>query len=97
MISASRIIFLVLVLYGCASQNPSTQEAMKDGWVLVDYTVKIDGQATDIRVLDSYPDNRFDQAAVKAVEKFKFKPLVKNGVVVEAHNVEQSISFQFEE
>ena len=37
---------------------------------------------SDIKVVDSKPRHVFDRAAMDAVERYEFKPAMKNGVAV---------------
>lgn len=52
------------------------------GWVEVEFTVDIDGSVQQVAVVNSEPGLTFVNAAVKAVEGWKFEPVVENGEVV---------------
>ena len=47
------------------------------------FTVRTDGTVSDIEVKDSEPGDTFAGAAVRAVEKWEFEPVVENGTAVE--------------
>ena len=67
-----------------APKYPRTAERRGDsGWVDVLFTVTLDGTVRDVEVRDSQPAGTFDKAAIRAVEKWTFEPVVENGVVVE--------------
>ena len=53
------------------------------GWVDVIFTVDIDGKVTDISVRDSNPGETFVGAAINAVEKWEFEPVIENGVAIQ--------------
>ncbi len=49
------------------------------GWVDVSFTVTRAGSVADVEVMDSTPGTVFDNAAVDAVSKWRFEPVVENG------------------
>jgi len=53
------------------------------GWVDVIFTVDIDGSVKDISVRNSEPGETFIASATKAVEGWKFEPVIENGVAVQ--------------
>jgi len=53
------------------------------GWVNITFTVAMDGTVKDIEVPKSEPGDVFVSAAVRAVEKWEFEPVVENGIIVE--------------
>jgi TonB family protein len=53
------------------------------GSVDLTFTVTTDGRVRSISVLRSEPAETFDEAAVEAVEQWRFKPVIENGVAVE--------------
>jgi serine/threonine-protein kinase len=67
-----------------APKYPRTaQRRNLSGWVDVVFTVTTDGTVSDIDVRNSEPGETFVNAAVKAVEKWEFEPVVESGVIVE--------------
>ena len=64
-----------------------------EGWVIVEFTVDTLGRVVAPRVLQSYPSRGFDSAALKAVQRYKYKPRVVNGNAVPVHGVRQRIVF----
>lgn len=68
-----------------------------EGWVLLSFTVTESGSVINPRVIDADPPGIFDQAAMKAVERFKYKPRVVNGQAQIVQGVEHLITFALEE
>jgi len=61
----------------------AAQRRNQSGWVDVLFTVAVDGTVKDLEVRDSEPGDLFVNAALRAVEKWEFEPVVEDGVVVE--------------
>ncbi|MEE4161303.1 MAG: TonB family protein [Woeseiaceae bacterium] len=53
------------------------------GWVDVVFTVRIDGSVGDVEVRESEPGDVFVNAAIKAVEKWEFEPVIENDRYIE--------------
>jgi protein TonB len=53
------------------------------GWVDVVFTVRSDGTTGDIEVRNAEPGDLFISAALRAVEKWEFEPILEDGQVVE--------------
>jgi TonB family protein len=60
----------------------SAQRRNISGWVDVVFTVTNDGSVADVEARNSEPGETFVNAAVRAVEKWEFEPVVENGSVV---------------
>lgn len=54
-----------------------------EGWVQLQFTIGTHGQVKDVRVLDAQPKRIFDQAARKALLKWKYKPTMFKGKPIE--------------
>ena len=61
----------------------SAERRSISGWVDVVFTVTFDGSVRDVVVTGADPAETFDEAATRAVEKWRFEPVVENGDVVE--------------
>lgn len=61
----------------------SAERRNQSGWVDIVFTVRVDGTVANIEVRDSEPDGVFVAAAVKAVEKWEFEPVIENDRYVE--------------
>ncbi len=53
------------------------------GAVEVEFIVTTDGRVRSMSILRSEPGDTFDQAAMDAVEQWRFDPVIENGVAVE--------------
>lgn len=65
----------------------------QEGWVMVEFTVTTTGGVANARVVDSDPPRTFDRAALDAVQKWTFRPAVRNGETVDA-TVRRRIEFK---
>ena len=66
------------------------------GWVRVQFSVTTIGTVRDAVVVDSEPDAVFDQAALKAIARWRYNPRVENGEAVERVGVQALIKFTIE-
>lgn len=84
----------IVALVRIAPQYPR-KAAMdkKEGWVKVAFTITKTGTVKDAKVIDSKPRRLFNRAALKAILKWKFKPRVVDGKVME-RQAEQVIEFK---
>jgi len=53
-----------------------------EGWVKIEFTISTTGTVTDAIVVDAEPADMFNDAALTAIEKWKFKEKLINGVAV---------------
>jgi len=53
-----------------------------EGWVKIEFTISTTGTVTDAVVVDAEPADMFNDAALTAIEKWKFKEKLINGVAV---------------
>lgn len=67
-----------------------------EGYVIVEFTVTKAGTVKDVRVVES-SSSLFESAAVKAAEKFKYKPRIVDGEPVEVYGVQNLIRFELED
>lgn len=58
-------------------------EQQISGWVEMEFTIATDGTTRDIRVTASEPSRIFDSAAVAALRRYRYEPVVRNGSPVE--------------
>jgi periplasmic protein TonB len=75
---------------------PRAQARGIQGWVLVEFTVTRQGTTKDIVVIDADPKGYFERSATVAVEKYRYKPRIENGVPVDRPGVRLVISFAIE-
>ena len=67
-----------------------------EGWVEVEFTITAAGLVKNAHVVSASPRGIFDNAALRAISRWKFKPKVVNKVAVERYGVRQRIAFQLE-
>lgn len=75
------------------------RRALERGWegeVIVAFTVTRQGTVKDVMVLES-TRSLFNQAAIDAAQKFKYKPRVVNGEPIEVAGVKNRIAFRLED
>ena len=65
-----------------------------EGHVLLEFVVTETGDVRDAVVLEAKPNGVFEQAALKAAAKFKYKPRTVDGKPVETPGVRNRISFE---
>lgn len=67
-----------------------------EGFVIVEFTVSKQGAVKNPIVIQAKPEGIFEQAAVDAALKFKYKPRVVNGEATEVSGVQNRITFQID-
>ena len=67
-----------------------------EGFVIVEFTVTKQGTVRDPIVVEANPSGIFEQAAMDAAMKFKYKPRVVNGEATEVSGVQNRITFQID-
>ncbi|WP_440053733.1 energy transducer TonB [Pseudoalteromonas sp. T1lg65] len=50
-----------------------------EGWVEMQFAISPTGEVIDVRVTNSEPKRVFDKAAIRALKKWKYRPLVVDG------------------
>jgi periplasmic protein TonB len=53
-----------------------------DGWVKIEVTISTAGTVTNAKVVSAQPPGIFDDAALDATKRCKFKPKIMNGIAV---------------
>lgn len=67
-----------------------------EGFVIVEFTVTKQGTVKNPIVVEANPEGIFEQAAMDAAMKFKYKPRVVNGEATEVSGVQNRITFQID-
>jgi protein TonB len=67
-----------------------------EGWVTLEFTITETGAVENVRVLES-SDSIFERPAVRAVQKFKYRPRIHNGQPVAVTGVWYKITFQLDD
>jgi len=63
------------------------------GWVKIEFTITTKGTVKDAVVIDAKPSSIFNRAALKAIKRWKFKPLIIAGEAQEQRAV-QTLEFK---
>jgi protein TonB len=67
-----------------APEYPAKALAQKvAGAVTVEYTVAANGETRDVRIVESMPEGVFDRAALAAIKRWRYEPVVSGGGPVE--------------
>lgn len=65
-----------------------------EGWVLLEFAINELGQAIEPVVVDADPKGTFDRAAISAVKRWKYRPMIEDGKAAVRPGVRQMISFR---
>jgi len=88
----------VLPLVRIAPEYPARAAARGiEGWVIVQFTITPTGSVRDPMVIEAQPRNVFDDAALKAIARWRYNPKVEGGVAVERVGVRTIIRFVLEQ
>jgi protein TonB len=58
-------------------------EKLISGWVELEFTVALDGSARNITVTGAEPVNTFERAAMDAMSRYRYAPVIRDGAAVE--------------
>jgi TonB family protein len=72
--------------------HKALQEGLS-GSVTVDFIVDVKGEPTELRIMDSNPPGVFDQAALEALEHWRYEPFLLEGVRTP---IPESVVFRFD-
>ena len=67
-----------------------------EGWVLVQFTITPAGTVKDATVIEAEPKGYFEEAALKAIARWRYNPKVEGGVAVERRGIQVVLAFQLE-
>ena len=67
-----------------------------EGWVLVEFTIGTAGQVKDPVIVKSEPPGVFDESALSAVKRFRFRPRTIGDTAVEVSGVQNRIKFRLQ-
>jgi protein TonB len=76
---------------------PSALRRELEGWVQVQFTITPAGSVKDAIVVDAEPKDVFDDAALKAIVRWRYNPKVENGAAVERVGVQTRIVFRLDQ
>ena len=75
-----------------ASYPQRARQARLEGYVTMDVTIGPDGSVNDVSVIESSPPRLFDQSAMQAMRKWKFRPKFVDGQP-QSQRAKQTIEF----
>ncbi len=67
-----------------------------EGYVVVQFDVTAEGQVVNVVIIES-TDSVFDSAAIKAAERFKFKPRVVDGLALASYGIQNMFRFTLDD
>lgn len=59
------------------------RDAGIEGWVDLEFVVRADGSVGDVRVLTAQPAGTFDAAAIAALSRWRFEPVLRDGGAID--------------
>jgi protein TonB len=65
-----------------------------EGYVVVEFDISANGFVLDPRIIDAYPGDIFNRAALTAIMKFKYKPAIQDGVARQVNGARNRFSFK---
>ncbi|MCD4812455.1 energy transducer TonB [bacterium] len=87
---APKVVYQVAPVYPLAARNKGIE-----GKVVIKFIVHADGSVSSIKIQSAAPANLFEQSAINAVKKWRFKPGRRNNNPV-ATSVELPLEFKLE-
>lgn len=76
---------------------PRASKRNIEGYVIVEYSISENGQVFNVKVIEANPPGVFDQSAIEAARKFKYKPRRQNDQAVVVNGVKNRFTFRLEE
>jgi periplasmic protein TonB len=68
-----------------------------EGWVLVQFTITPAGTVKDAKVVDAQPKGYFEEAALKAIARWRYNPKIEGGVAVERRGIQMVLRWGLED
>jgi protein TonB len=76
---------------------PRAQTRGIEGYVIVQFTITATGTVKDAIVVEAQPRGMFDDAALKAIARWRYNPKVESGTAVERVGIRTRLTFQLEQ
>ena len=73
---------------------PKARQRRIEGWVDLEFTIGPVGTVANVKVIGAHPRSVFEQAALRAVRRWRYNPKVVDGKAVERHGVKVRLRFQ---
>ena len=67
-----------------------------DGFVLVQFDISPAGTVLNLRVVDASPRGMFEKSALRAIERWRYRPAVFEGRAVERRGIQVRLRFELE-
>ncbi len=65
-----------------------------EGWVLIEFTITSAGTVSDAVVVDADPQNVFNRSAIKAIQRWKYRPKIVDGKPSPQYQMQQKITYE---
>lgn len=75
---------------------PAAQEG-KEGYVLLEFDISASGSVENIKVIQAKPKRIFNQAAIDALKKWKYKPRMEEGRVMAQTRQQVRLDFKLDQ
>jgi periplasmic protein TonB len=75
---------------------PRAKQRGIEGWVDIEFTIGPAGNVQDPKVIGANPRAVFDEAALRAVRRWRYNPKVENGVAVSRPGVKVRLRFELQ-
>jgi TonB family protein len=72
---------------------PEALASRTEGWVRIEFTISTNGSVRDAAVIAAEPPGVFDEAALRAISRWRYNPRIVNGIAVERSGVQTEIRF----
>ena len=76
---------------------PRAAERGTEGWVELRFGISATGAVQDAEVTKSHPGTVFDNAALRAVRRWKYNPRIEDGKPVERHGITVRLEFELKD
>jgi protein TonB len=76
---------------------PAAAQQRIEGWVVLEFTVTYMGTIKDPKVVEFFPSDIFNQSALQAISKWKYKPRIIKGKKITSRGVQVKISFELDD
>lgn len=75
---------------------PQAKQRRIEGWVDIEFTIAPTGTVEDPKVIGANPRGVFEQAALRAVRRWRYNPRIENGVAVARSGIRVRLRFELE-
>ena len=95
-------VLSVFIGFSCAAnieddiKSEILEASTSDRWVEMSFDISELGQPTNIKVIKSTHKGLLDKAAIRALEKWKYKPKIVDGVAVVQKDLKVRLQFDIE-